>query len=505
MEFPVARRAPEALIDLSVPLTCHIVGVGGPGMLPIARLLCEAGHRVTGSDLRDGRDMDELRAMGAQIWIGHDGSHVDGADVVVYSTAIPDTNVELVRAGEIGVRCCHRSVMLASLCASVHAIGVAGAHGKTTTSALLAAMLYAHFSIESRTRAVHRYIGGAVRDGDTVRTQQASPASWSRDDLFVIEADESDGTLEVLPLRSLIVTNIDVDHLDYYETFDNLKTGFVDVLDRVLGADANSVVVLNADDPHSAELRERAKGRCRTFGLSQADVHVVRTEPRNDGLAVHLSVDGVAYSVSLSLRGVHNALNVAAATAMATACGVPVDVALAAAEKFGGVERRFDERGDWNGALIVDDYAHLPAEIDATLSAARVHPRRSGKLVAVFQPNRYHRIAAMADEYGACFSQADAVVITDIYASGTSPIPGVTGEMVSNAVRAHHAHVVWAPTRGDVVQALRHLLTPGDVCVGMGCGDIATLADDLAGHLVDSHGDAEVRDGRTTPSAPEAT
>ena len=482
MERSYARRESEALIDLSVPVRCHVVGIGGPGMQPIARLLADAGHHVSGSDLRDGKDLDDLRAQGVVIHIGHDVDHVGDADVVVFSTAIPDSNVELQHARARGTRCCHRSTMLASLCAATRAVGVAGAHGKTTTSALLTEMLLAHSEESAQSAAVHHYIGAATYGRLRSRGTNHNPRQaslWSRDDVFVIEADESDGTLDVLPLRSLIITNIDVDHLDYYGTFDNVKRGFSDVAARVMATSSDAVLVLNADDPHSAAIREHWAGKCRTFGESEADVRVLGVHSTQAGTDVELSIDGVTHRVSVALRGVHNALNLAAATAMATALGVSPADALTAASGFAGVERRFDERGEWNGALIIDDYAHLPAEIEATLAAARVHPRMMGKLVAVFQPNRFHRIAAMAPEYGDCFDSADVVVITDIYASGTTPIPGVTGELVSNAVRAHHRNVVWAPTRADVVSALRDILTPGDVCVGMGCGDIATLAADI--------------------------
>ena len=208
-------------------------------------------------------------------------------------------------------------------------------------------------------------------------------------------------------------------------------------------------------------------------------MRVVSAATTATGSRVDLDVDGVRHACDWALRGAHNAANLACAVAMATALGVGADVACAAAGTFAGVERRFSERGKVEGALVVDDYAHLPAEIAAAVAAAREHPARSGRVVAVFQPNRFHRIAAMADDYEGCFGDADVVVITDIHASGTDPIPGVTGRLVADAVARSHPNVVWARTRTDVVDAVLAEIGDGDLCIGMGCGDIATLADDL--------------------------
>lgn len=463
----VSRRIAEPILALDVPIRCHIVGIGGPGMSAIARLLVEMGHAVTGSDLHESEVIDELRLRGAEISIGHRESVVHGADVVTYSTAIPNTNVELVEARRSGIETRHRSGMLASLCAATNAVGIAGTHGKTTTTALVTAMTTAGGLRPSS------IIGADVLGGNGNVHGDGS--------LLIIEADESDGTLDVLPLSSLVVTNIDIDHLDYFGTFDAIKVCFGDAVARTGG-----VVVLNADDEGSADLvRVLSKEiRVTTFGRSEnSTVRITSTASHHEGTLVDVCVADQTYRCALNLRGEHNVMNFAAALAMAIRLGVDPAVACTAASAFRGVARRFTERGDFRGSLLIDDYAHLPAEISSTIDAVRSHPALSGRVVAVFQPNRYHRIATMADSYADCFAHADRVVITDVYASGTQKIEGVTGELVVNAIRRAHkdADVVWAQSRADTVAAVESWISPGDICISMGCGDIESFPDDLRG------------------------
>lgn len=460
------RRASEPLIDLSVPRRCHIIGVGGPGMSPIAKLLAARGHHVSGSDVRASAVTEQLVALGVAVTIGHDAGLVNGADVVVYSTAIPTDNVELVEAQKQAIATRHRSGILSSLCASSRAIGVAGTHGKTTTTALISTM----FENSSLDASV---IIGAEVPGHGVGAHAGTS------DVLLLEADESDGTLDVLPLHSMVITNVDVDHLDYFGSFEEMQSGFVDAALRCVGT-----VVANADDPQSRPILAALSGSPRlvTFGHHvDAHVRIVDVQAVESGLVVQVIADGESHSCRLPLRGEHNASNLAAAIAMAKSFGVSVGDACRAVENFDGVARRFTERGEFRGAQLIDDYAHLPAEISAALQAARTHPKLQGQLVAVFQPNRFHRIAALADTYADCFVLADTIVITDVYASGTQPIAGVTGKMVADAItRAHpDAQVVWAPTRSDIITTLRSVLTAGDVCLSMGCGDIEHLPTEL--------------------------
>ncbi len=461
-----SRRQPEELIDLSVSRRCHVVGIGGPGMSPLASLLAARGHQVSGSDMRDSEVIEILRHEGIAVSLGHRAEAVHGADVVTFSTAIPASNCELVEAGTKGIPLRHRSGLLASLCAITESIGVAGTHGKTTTTALLTHILV------TAGRDPSCIVGGQV-GGMPVGARHGNGP------LFVLECDESDGTLDVLPLDSLIITNIDVDHLDYFGSFEQVQLCFVDAAQRTSG-----YVVANADDLLSRPVIKAlaAQKRLRTFGRASAsDVRIDAVTPTTDGIEVSIHIDGQNTMCVSPLRGDHNAMNIAAAVAMATCLGVDANTACSAVASFSGVARRFTERGDFGGALLIDDYAHLPAEIEAAIAAASSHPSRTGRTIAVFQPNRFHRIAAMADTYADCFDDADIVVVTDVYASGTAFIEGVTGELVVNAIRAAHptAHVVWAPTRQDIVDFVAETIQSGDVCISMGCGDIETFPDDL--------------------------
>ena len=462
------RRAPEERIDLSSPRRVHVVGVGGPGMSPLAVLMKGLGHEVSGSDLKMSSAVEAAGEAGIPVSIGHSADHVAGVEIVTYSTAVPADNPELAAARDAGATVCHRSAVLAALCSATESVAVAGTHGKTTTSALLTHLL-ASAGLEPSC------IVGAQVPGLVNGARVGSGA------LFVLEADESDGTLDVLVPRHLVLTNVDVDHLDYFDDLAGVQQCFVDAAVRTGG-----FVVLNADDDMSSPVRAAVskQDRCVTFGVSgSAHCRVSEFSDTERGSSFVVSMNGESQRFDTHLRGMHNALNCAAAVAMAGLLGVDLRRAAQSAATFEGVGRRFTERGTLNGVTLVDDYAHLPAEIAAALAAARSHPSATGRVIAVFQPNRFHRIAAMADAYAHCFEAADHVVITDVYASGTAPIEGVTGELVVDAVRAAHPHcdIVWAPRRGDIVRAVSDYMRPGDICISMGCGDIETFPDDLIG------------------------
>lgn len=411
--------------------------------------------------------LDAVTAAGVAVSIGHDPALVEGVDIVVYSTAIPHDNIELARARETSKQVRHRSGALEALCHRHDCVAVAGTHGKSTTTALLTHMLVdCGLDPSCIVGADVPGLGAGARSGGS--------------GLLVLEADESDGTLEVLAIKNMVVTNVDVDHLDYFGTFEALQEAMRGVIDQVDG-----VVVMNADDPVSVAIAARLdRATVRTFGRSEhADARVAAIASVPDGLEVEVVLGGRPVRLAVPLRGEHNALNAAAALAMADVLGADIERAAASLATFPGVQRRFTERGHFNGALLVDDYAHLPAEIEAAIAACRSHPEVVGRVVAVFQPNRYHRIAQMADSYAGCFHGADTVVITDIYASGTPVIEGVTGELVWRAVAdaMPGIEVVWAPGRTDVVRAVAARLEAGDGCISMGCGDIETFPDDLVG------------------------
>lgn len=453
---------PAAPLDLSSPGRYHVVGVGGPGMSAIAIVLAEMGHDVSGSDIRERAVLDRVRAAGVSVQVGHERSLVHGCDAVTYSTAIPARNIEIDEARTTGVTCMHRSGMLASICAQAKSLGVAGTHGKTSTTSMLMLIL------AEAGRRPSFVIGGDVTDMGT-------GAQWTGGEWLVVEADESDGTHLRLPLAGTILTNIDRDHLDHYGDFDGLVEAFERYL---LGVDGPRVVCI--DDPSIAGIvSRRPETDWVTYGVS-ASAAFRWSDVRAAGGVTSFVVttpDGTTIPVNSPLRGVHNVANATAVIAMLATLGFDPESAVLAVAAFGGVDRRFRIVAEVDGITLVDDYAHLPREIDAVLTAARGSGDGWSRVVAVFQPNRFNRMAIMADDYGDAFGAADLVVLADIYASGTTPIPGVTGQLVVDAVRARRPdiEVVYEPERDRLAVTVSGLLRSGDVCISMGCGDVETL------------------------------
>jgi UDP-N-acetylmuramate--alanine ligase len=458
----------------------HVVGVGGPGMSAIAQVLVEMGHRVSGSDIKESETIERLRGIGVVINIGHDAGVVHHCDAVTAATAIPAKNVELTEALNIGVPVLTRAQMLAAICRQKLSVGVAGTHGKTTTSSMLMAVM--------REAQLHPsfIIGGDVRG-------IGSGASWGSGKYLVVEADESDGTHEQLPLGAAIVTNIDVDHLDHFATFDNVVESFGRFLDGIYGPK-----VVCADDESLVQLA--SKRGVTTYALhapARFTAHNVKFLEGGSTFDVrHHEVAGDAGvelgCVHLQLRGEHNVSNALAVIALSALLGIDFDVCATALSEFSGVARRFDQRGTDDGVVFVDDYAHLPTEISAVLSSCTDESDTWTRVVAVFQPNRFNRMEHMSDAYADCFAHADHVVITDIYSSGTAPIAGVTGKLVVDAiVRANpQMSIAWKPTRAELIQHLAVELRSGDMCISMGCGDIETLPDEVMAARRALRGDA---------------
>jgi UDP-N-acetylmuramate--alanine ligase len=465
-----ARPVPR--LDLSAgALRLHVVGVGGPGMNAVATILAEMGHTVSGSDLHESPVLDRLRRVGVAVHVGHDPALVDGVDAVTWSTAIPPSNVELVAAREAGTVMMRRAGMLASICARARSVAVAGTHGKTTTTSLLTLILRAGGWNPSFV------VGGDVAELGT-------GAHWTGAEWLVVEADESDLTHLELPLQATILTNVEADHLEHYGSFEHIVAGF-----RTYLAQIDGPKVLCADDPVCLELASELPGPATiTYGTSEgADARAIeigRSEGANDfTFTLHGERLG---RVHLPLRGLHNVRNATAAIAMALALGVDFEAAAGAVADFAGVTRRFEVRAELGGIVLVDDYAHLPTEIAAVIDAARTSGDRWRRVVAVFQPNRFRRMAVLSPEYRDAFAAADVAVITDIYPSGDAPIEGVSGKLVVDAILDAHPdqRVVWLPQRAALIGFLAGELRDGDVCISMGCGDIATLPDEVAATLV---------------------
>jgi len=447
-------------LDLGAPRRIHVVGIGGAGMSAIAVVLARMGHAVSGSDLKDSRALARLRAAGIDARVGHEAANVEpGLDAVVVSTAIPASNPEIVEAQRQGIPVHRRAEALRALVATRRGIAVAGSHGKTTTSSMLALVLRG-----AGWRPTF-LIGGDVNEVGT-------NAAYDDGEWLVVEADESDGTFLGLPAEAAIVTNVEADHLDHYGSFAALVEAFVRFLDAVPGPR-----VVCADEPHAAAIAARVGAR--TYGFAPtADYRIVRCTGGRYGSEVELTRDGVALgSFSLPVPGEHNATNAVAAAALATELGVPfADIARALAG-FGGVARRFEFRGELDGVTLVDDYAHLPSEVQAALRTAR--GGGWDRVVAVFQPHRYSRTASLWRDFADAFTDADVLVLTDVYAAGEAPRPGVSGRLLVRAVLDAHpaASVVYLPHRADVVEVVPRLTRPGDVVLTLGAGDLTTVPD----------------------------
>ena len=455
-------------IDLSSTRRIHVVGIGGPGMSAIAQVLLEMGHAVSGSDIVRSAATDRLTRMGVNVSIGHDAALVAGCDAVTFSSAIPRSNIEVAAAlEEPTIALLTRAQMLAAICDQRPTVAVAGTHGKTTTTSLLTHVL------ERAGRKPSFVIGGDVRSLET-------GAGWQDGDLFIVEADESDGTHLALPIHATILTNIDVDHLDRYTSFENIVSSFEEYVMKIDGPK-----VLCSDDIAVGNLAQ--KYAATTYGIvSEADFRASQISFAHgaSSFMVQHRIDGAYVSlgkVSVPLRGQHNVLNALAAIAMAMQCGVTFDECSRALSSFGGVARRYEKRGEDGGVTFIDDYAHLPTEIAAVLKASRDETDNWKRVVAVFQPNRFNRMNVLSPQYANAFVGADLVVVTEIYASGTTPIEGVTGHLVVDAVQQAHptATVVWQPMRKGLIDFLANELTAGDLCISMGCGDIESLPDEV--------------------------
>jgi len=456
-----------SLLELDTPKKIHVIGVGGAGMSSIAVVLAAMGHVVSGSDLKESPAFRQLASTGVEVVVGHQRSNVAGADIVTYSTAIPDSNVELREAREQGIAVYSRADTLAGIARTKRTIAVAGTHGKTTTSSMLALILMAHDLSPSF------IIGGELNE-------IGGGAVWDRGEWLVVEADESDGTFLHLGAEIAVVTNVQPDHLDRYGSFAVLEEAF----DTFLGLAPLSVV--GADDPVAASLAK--KHRSRTAGLSEdADLHAELLQTGREGSLVEVWSDKRSLGrFSLAVPGLHNVKNAIVATATALAMGVDFSSAARALERFTGVARRFEFRGEQNGVVFVDDYAHLPAEVEAALKTARSSGFR--RIVAVFQPHRFTRISALWRDFSHSFDDADITLITDIYGAGESPIPGVTGRLIADAVQdgIHSSSgktVLYLPGMTELITYLVEILQPGDLCLTMGAGDITSLPDELMSRL----------------------
>ena len=452
----------------------HFVGIGGIGMSGIAELLKNLGYAVSGSDEKRSVVTDRLASLGITVSIGHQSANVGDSDVVVVSSAVRTSNPEVAEAKRRQVPVIPRAEMLAELMRLRFSIAVAGAHGKTTTTSMIALVL------ERAGLDPTAVIGGRL-------SAFGSNARLGRGELMVAEADESDRSFLKLFPTIAVMTNIDYEHLENYGGFDDLKQAFVDFANKV---PFYGSVVLCLDDPHLSSVMPKLARRVVTYGLEAADADVTATDIHLAPLSVTATVkrrarradDGsktlaTLGDLTLNVPGRHNLQNALAAIAVGTELGLSFDRVAAGLRDFQGAERRFEVRGEPKGILIVDDYGHHPTEIAAVLAAARTLSRRT---IVVFQPHRYTRTANLMDAFGPALADADHIVLTDIYSAGEEPIPGVTLDALAASIRKQiSVPLDVAPTLDDAIAAVKRTALGGDMVITLGAGSVGTLPDRL--------------------------
>ncbi len=458
----------------------HFVGIGGSGMSGIAELLANLGYAVSGSDARLSPVTEHLASLGVRIEEGHDAAHVGDADVVVYSSAVRPTNEEIVEARRRRTPVIPRAEMLAELMRLKYSVAVAGAHGKTTTTSMIALVL------ERGGLDPTAVIGGRL-------SAFGSSARLGRGEFMVVEADESDRSFLKLTPSVAVMTNIDHEHLESYRDFEDLQQAFVDFANKV---PFYGTIVACADDAHLRALLPAMTRRVTTYGLDAPDARFGGLEACGSGFDWRCTVvrragpDGPAASgrpetlgnIVLHVPGRHNLQNALAAVAVGLDLGVRFDVIAAALGEFRGAERRFQDHGEAGGVRVVEDYGHHPTEIAAVIGAARAAFGR--RLIVAFQPHRFTRTRQLMDRFGPALSGADVVVLTDIYAASEDPIPGVTLDALAAAIRRDfHGPLHVVRNVGDVPSAVARLAAPGDVVMTLGAGTIGAASEAILAEL----------------------
>jgi UDP-N-acetylmuramate--alanine ligase len=463
---------PTSLFKTRHAAHVHFVGIGGIGMSGIAEVLLNLGYRVSGSDLKASDITRRLERLGATLFEGHRAENLIQADVVVISSAVRKDNPEVVTARQRKIPVIPRAEMLAELMRLKYAVAVAGSHGKTTTTSMVATVLSAAGLDPTAV------VGGKVNVLD-------SNAKLGKSELMVVEADESDGSFLHLHPSISVVTNIDPEHMDHYGTLEKLQDAFVAFCNRVPFYGLN---VLCLDHPNVQTLLPRMEKRFVTYGSSHmADYRLEGV--RLEGFTTRFEAfrrDEPLGEFRVRMVGAHNALNALAVIAVAEEMDVPLDVVRSSLAEFGGVQRRFTVRGEAAGVTVVDDYGHHPTEVAATLAGAR---RAFGRrLVVAFQPHRYTRTHDLMREFATSFNDSDVLFVTSVYAAGEDPIPGATGDALAEAVRSHgHRDVTYVEKRVDVARALLPRLREGDLVLTLGAGDITQVGPELVS-LLQQHG-----------------
>lgn len=452
----------------------HFIGIGGMGMRALANILIHMGVNVSGSDVVDSTILHKFREQGATIYLGHKAENIENADVVVISSAISPENPELQEAKNRNIPIFHRSDVLAAMFMWGKGIAVAGAHGKSTTSAMVG-QIFKYANVDPTI-----VLGGAT---DYLKGNSC----YGKGEYVIAEADESDGTfLKFSPFLS-IITNIEDDHLDYYGTFENIKKAFIEFIERI--SDENGVAVVCIDNAGIRSILSQVKKKVITYGFNmEADYQAVNKRYEKNLLLFDVLHKGhILGTIQLHLPGEHNVLNALAAIVTALYCGISFEFIQEALSLFCGVHRRFETKAFHHGIWIVDDYAHHPTEIEATLKAAK---EISGyRVICAFQPHRYSRTKLLCDEFAVAFDMADILYFTDIYAASEKPLSGVDGKLIPLLVQKNNLskEVHYVCTLENLVESLYHIARPGDMIITMGAGNIYTVGQKLA-QLLDEEG-----------------
>ena len=451
----------------------HFVGIGGIGMSGIAEVLINLGYAVQGSDAGENANVKRLREKGATVWVGHSASNLGDAEVIVVSTAIKRDNPELVAARAKRVPVVRRAEMLAELMRLKSCVAIAGTHGKTTTTSLVATLLEA--------------FDPTVINGGIIEAYGTN-ARLGGGDWMVVEADESDGTFLKLPADIAIVTNVDPEHLDHFKTFEAVQEAFRSFVENL---PFYGFAVMCTDHAVVQQLVGRLEDRrVITYGENpQADVRLVDLDHANGASRFSVVFRDRAgddaheiTALTLPMPGRHNALNATAAIAVAHELGIDDETIRAALARFGGVRRRFTKTGEWNDVTIIDDYGHHPVEIAAVLRAARESTK--GQVIAVMQPHRYTRLHSLFEQFSTCFNDADTVIVAPVYAAGEPPIAGADRDSLVQGLRARgHRQVIALEGPQDLARIVRRLAFPGDIVVCLGAGNITQWAYALPGEL----------------------
>lgn len=446
----------------------HFVGIGGAGMSGIARVLLAMGYEVSGSDLKESRNTLRLREQGVDVMIGHSPENISNQDIVVISSAIPVGNAELVKAREGAIPVVSRAQMLSQIARRYRSIAVAGTHGKTTTTSMIS-LVFEKCGLDPTF-----LIGGELND-------IGSNAKFGQGEFLVAEADESDGSLLCLAPEMIVITNIEPDHLDFYGSFDKIEETFLIFANAL---PERGIAFVCGDHAGIKSLVAKSKARFVTYGF-EAECDFRADDVVLKSLGSEFDVyqgDKKLGRAGIGVPGRHNVYNALATFAVGLAVGLSFSEIAASLGSFTGVKRRFQLIGRPAGITVVDDYAHHPTEVKATLDAAKGGDWQ--RVICVFQPHRFSRTQLLGREFGQAFDSADVVVLTDVYAAGEQPVPGVTGKVVLDAVLAHNPRkrIVYLPKKAEIKKFLDHFTLSGDLVITMGAGDIWMIGEELSNH-----------------------